>query len=54
MILLLHTASTGVIGSIQLLNGRVLRVQAGFTHRSGILAGMTRSLGTAGTVNWSA
>lgn len=54
MILLFCLALIGVIGSAQLLNGLVLRLQDGFTHGSGILVRMTRGLGSAETVIWSA
>lgn len=47
-------ALTGVTGSIQLLNGLVLRLQDGFTHGSGTWVGLTRGLDSAETVNWSA
>lgn len=41
-------------GSIQLLNGLVLRLQGGLTHGSGTWVRLTRGLGSAETVNWSA
>lgn len=54
MILLFHIALTGGGGSAHLLKGLALRVQGGFTYRSGTLVGIAKRLCSPETLNWSA